>query len=419
MAQRHPGGTRWPARRVRFRSRTGTLHVVVIGGGALGLSCALHLIERGVAVAVLEAGTLAGGSTGRSIGVVGTQHVTALDVAMRAYGLRRIRAWAERGLDFNAIGYLRLGRSAGDLRPLQQSVAYQREAGIDNARILEPAELRMLAPDMSTDGIVGGLFGPDDGFLDPYQLATVLATMVREMGGSVRQRCRIVGADRRGAGYRLTTSADTIDCDGVVIAPGAWAGRVAALFGQRLPILPERHEAVTIRLPEPLPYVMPMVMDLVYGGGGTGLNFRHDRPGQLLTELHKSGTGEAADPDDYNEQIDNAGKDHLAELLLERLPGLSGAGFGHGWAGLYSPKASIAVRWSGRSTASRISSRPRAPAATASSSVRSLGHWSPTGLRMARRPRCPKRLRCDQTPRGLANPGIVCHAWAEMIGGAP
>jgi len=311
------------------------LHVVVIGGGALGLSCALHLIERGVAVAVLEAGTLAGGSTGRSIGVVGTQHVTALDVAMRAYGLRRIRAWAERGLDFNAIGYLRLGRSAGDLRLFEQSVAYQREAGIDNARILEPAELRTLAPDMSTDGIVGGLFGPDDGFLDPYQLATVLATMVREMGGSVRQRCRVVGADRRGAGYRLTTSADTIDCDGVVIAPGAWAGRVAALFGQRLPILPERHEAVTIRLPEPLPYVMPMVMDLVYGGGGTGLNFRHDRPGQLLTELHKSGTGEAADPDDYNEQIDDAGKDHLAELLLERLPGLSGAGFGHGWAGLY------------------------------------------------------------------------------------
>ena len=37
---------------------------------------------------------------------------------------------------------------------------------------------------------------------------------------------------------------------------------------------------------------MPMVMDLVYGGGGTGLNFRHDRPGQLITEIHKSvGTG--------------------------------------------------------------------------------------------------------------------------------
>lgn len=311
------------------------LRIVVIGAGALGLSSALHLVERGVAVTVIEAGALAGGSTGRSIGVVGTQHVTALDVAMRAYGLRRIRAWAEHGLAFHAIGYLRLGRSDGDLRLFERSLGYQRAAGIETARILDPAELRALVPDMSTDGITCGLFGPDDGFLDPHELASVLANMVRATGGIVRQGCRLLGAERNGAGYRLETTAGTIDCDGVVIAAGAWAGQVAELFGQRLPILPERHEAVTIRLPAPFPYVMPMVMDLVYGGGGTGLNFRHDRPGQLVTELHKFGETGTADPDGYNEQIEDAGKERLAELLLERLPGLSGAGFGRGWAGLY------------------------------------------------------------------------------------
>lgn len=311
------------------------MHIVVIGGGALGLSTALHLVERGVAVTVIEAGALAGGSTGRSMGVVGTQHVTAFDVAMRAYGLRHIRAWEQYGLEFHPIGYLRLGRSAGDLGLFEQSLEFQREAGIETACILEPAQMRALVPDMSTDGLIGGLFGPDNGFLDPHQLCSVLGAMVRENGGTVRQRCRLIGAERRATGYRLKTPADTIDCDGVVVACGAWAGRVAELFGQRLPVLPERHEAVTIRLPEPLAYLMPMVMDLVYGGGGTGLNFRHDRPGQLVVEVHKSPGAGAADPDDYNEQIDDAGKEHLAELLLERLPGLSGAGFGHGWAGLY------------------------------------------------------------------------------------
>jgi sarcosine oxidase subunit beta len=313
----------------------GALQIVVIGGGALGLSSALHLVERDVAVTVIEAGALASGSTGRSIGVVGTQHVTALDVAMRAYGLRRIRAWAQHGLEFHPIGYLRLGRSDRDVQLFEQSLRHQRDSGIESARILEPAEMRALVPDMSTDGITGGLFGPDNGFLDPHQLSSVLATMVREMGGTVRQRCQLLGADRRGIGYRLTTTTETIDCDGVVIAAGAWAGRVAELFGQTLPIVPERNEAVTILLPEPLAYVMPMVMDLVYGGGGTGLNFRHDRPGQLVTEIHKSADTGAADPDNYTEQMEDAGKDRLAELLLERLPGLSGAGFGHGWAGLY------------------------------------------------------------------------------------
>ena len=311
------------------------MHIVVIGGGALGLSSALHLAERGIAVTVIEANALASGSTGRSIGVIGTQHVTPLDVAMRAYGLRCIREWTKHGLEFHAIGYLRLGRSNGDLRLFERSLEYQRACGIDTARILAPAEIFALVPDISTDGITGGLFGPDNGFLDPYQLATVLTTMVRALGGTVRQRCRLIGAERRGAGYRLATSTETIDCDGVVIAAGAWAGRVAEQFGHHLPIVPERHEAVTIRLPEPLAYVMPMVMDLVYGGGGTGLNVRHDRANQLVTELHKSNASVAADPDTYNELIEDAGKEYLAELLLERLPGLSGAGFGHGWAGLY------------------------------------------------------------------------------------
>ena len=73
-------------------------HIVVIGAGALGLASALELSERGVAVTVIEADTVAGGSTGRSVGVVGTQHVTALDVALRAYGLRRIQSWSARGL---------------------------------------------------------------------------------------------------------------------------------------------------------------------------------------------------------------------------------------------------------------------------------------------------------------------------------
>ncbi len=311
------------------------MQIVVIGGGALGLSSALHLVERGVAVTVIEAGALAGGSTGRSIGVVGTQHLTALDVAMRAYGLRHIRGWMEHGLEFHSIGYLRLGRSEGDLRLFEQSLEYQRDCGIDDARILEPAEMRALVPDMSTEGVAGGLFGPGNGFLDPHQLASVLAAMVRERGGKVRQRCQLLSADRREMGYRLATSTETIDCDGVVIAAGAWAGRVAELFGQTLPIVSERHEAVTILLPEPLAYVMPMVMDLVYGGGGTGLNFRHDRSGQLVTEIHKSADTGAADPDNYSEQMEDAGKEILAELLLERLPGLRGAGFGQGWAGLY------------------------------------------------------------------------------------
>src|SRR5690554_4270327 len=44
--------------------------VVVIGGGITGLSTALHLAESGVDVTLIEAGNIAGGGSGRSVGFV-------------------------------------------------------------------------------------------------------------------------------------------------------------------------------------------------------------------------------------------------------------------------------------------------------------------------------------------------------------
>ena len=78
----------------------------------------------------------------------------------------------------------------------------------------------------------------------------------------------------------------------------------------------------------------PMVMDLV-NGEGTGLNFRHEKAGALIAEIHKVNSTEPEDPDAYNEGCEEASKIHLAELLLERLPHLPGARLGRGWAGLY------------------------------------------------------------------------------------
>ena len=308
------------------------LAVCVIGAGTLGMGAAVALAERGVRVTVLEANAIASGSSGRSVGVVGTQHVDPFAVALRALSVRRLQAWRKHGLDFHAIGYLRLGRTAHDMEQFARSVGWQRETGLEG-RVLDDSDLRRLVPHLNTDGLAGGLFGPNDGFLDPHQMCTILAGLVREAGGTVRQQCRVEGVERVDGGYRLRTSTGDFTCDAVVNAAGAWAGRVAALFGQRLHITPERHEAVSIRLPQPLAYTMPMVMDLV-DGRGTGLNFRHERPGEMISELHKSG-GAAHDPDAYDEGMGEDGKEQLAELLMERLPGLAGAAFARGWAGLY------------------------------------------------------------------------------------
>lgn len=312
---------------------TSSPHVVVIGAGTLGMCAALNLVGQGARVSVVEAQSIASGSSGRSVGVVGTQLTDPFEIMLRVHSVRRFREWEKQGLGFNHIGYLRLARTSRQMELFEQSVKIQREAGL-RSRLLRTGDLRQLVPHMNPDGLEGGLFGPDDGFLDPYEMCNFLAAMVRSGGGHVLQYRKVLGVRRRPGGYTLETDRDPIDCDIVVNAAGAWAPQVAGLFGQRLHIWPERHEAIVIHLDEPLGYTMPMVMDLV-NGEGSGLNFRHEKQGELIAEVHKVNAIAPEDPDNYNDQCDEQSKVTLAELLLERVPDLPGARLGRGWAGLY------------------------------------------------------------------------------------
>ena len=306
-------------------------HVVVIGAGTLGMCTAIHLCEQGARVTVLEAQSIASGSSGRSVGVVGTQFTDPFEILLRRHALRRFREWEGDGLHFNHIGYLRLARTQAQMELFEQSVAMQAEAGF-RSKVYRAEELRELIPHMDPTGLTGGLFGPDDGFIDPHELCMLLADKVRKLGGEIRQFCKLEGVQRQAGGYRLDTTKGQVDCDVVVNAAGAWASRVAAMFGQTLHVRPERHEAISILLDQPLDYTMPMVMDLV-NGEGSGLNFRHEKPNELIAEVHQVASTLPENPDTYNDQCEEDSKVQLAELLLERVPELPGARLGRTLSG--------------------------------------------------------------------------------------
>ncbi|MBZ9999190.1 MULTISPECIES: NAD(P)/FAD-dependent oxidoreductase [unclassified Mesorhizobium] len=313
---------------------TASPHVVVIGAGTLGMCSAHALAEQGARVTVIDAQSIASGSSGRSVGVVGTQLTDSFEIQLRMQSVQRIRRWQERlGLGFNPIGYLRLARTSEQMELFARSVEIQRDAGF-RSRVYQADELQQLVPHLSSDGLEGGIFGPDDGFLDPHEMCTLLAQEVKKLGSEVFQFRKLLGVARTSGGYRLDTSKGPIGCDFIVNAAGAWAPRVAGMLGQTLHIHPERHEALTIHLDAPLPYTMPMVMDLV-NGQGTGLNFRHEKASELIAEIHKVSSPSPEDPDNYNEQCEEGSKVMLAEMLIERVPDLPGARLGRGWAGLY------------------------------------------------------------------------------------
>src|SRR6187200_2623664 len=102
--------------------------VAIIGGGAVGLSTAWHLVEAGVTrVTVLEAGeSVAAGSSSRSAGFIESQYVDPLDIELRARSMHTFRRLQrDHGLEITEIGYLRLAPDAATLTAFQASVGIQ------------------------------------------------------------------------------------------------------------------------------------------------------------------------------------------------------------------------------------------------------------------------------------------------------
>jgi sarcosine oxidase, subunit beta len=289
-------------------------------------------------VRILEAGHVAAGSSGLSVGIVETQYLDPLDIELRARSMRMFE-WLERehGLRIVRNGYLRLGHDAHTLAAFERSVEIQRELGLRGASVLDRGQVARLVPDMSTDDVLAGLFGRSDGFLDGHLYCGLLAELAQAAGAKLLVGAELLEAERLdGGGLRLSTTAGSLDCEVVVNAAGPWAAKVARRLGCDLELLPQRHQACVVHLPRELGYTMPSVMDYMPGSGERGLYFRYEGADRLIAGLHGEEASESlADPDLYARRADGEFLEELARKLSSRLPGLADSTLAGGWAGLY------------------------------------------------------------------------------------
>ena len=315
------------------------MNVVVIGAGALGLCTASELIRLGVNdVTVLDRGSVAGASSGLSVGIIETQYLDPLAIEIRVLAME-IFAALERdaGLRIVRNGYLRLAHSPDSLPAFERSVELQRSLGVADAVVLDEAGLRKLVPEMRCEDLAGGLFGPSDGYIDGHLYCSLLADEVTAGGGRVVGGCAVLGDDALADGrHALETSRGRFECTHVVNAAGGWAGGVGELLGAPVPILPQRHQALVAHLPHALDHVMPSVMDYIPASGDYGLYFRHESPTQLIAGLHtEEAIHDLVDPDRFGRSDEHEYMERVAERFGWRLPGLSEARLGNVWAGLY------------------------------------------------------------------------------------
>ena len=313
--------------------------IAIIGAGSGGCSCARRAAELGAAeVVLIERETPAAGSSSRSAGVYNTQTLDPLHIEIRIRARELFFRLNEEGkLPLTKIGNLRPGSTAEDVAVFQASVEVQRSLGADDGQVLDPDEMKRLVPDLKVDDLAGGLFSPIDGHLDGYLLCTAMVDEAKENGARLLTRTEVTGHARRNGAHILQTTQGEVECDVVVNAAGAWAGRIGDMLGHPAGIKPQLHEVIQVKLPRELGYAVPIITTYMPGQAGEGIYFRQDGPDSMIAGLHTYDAVEGLDVADPDAFGPSEGDDYLmqvATLVSERLK-VEGLGFKYGWCGLY------------------------------------------------------------------------------------
>ncbi len=278
-------------------------NVTIVGGGIVGICCALSLLEKGAAVRLIERDEPGQGTSFGNAGVISPWSCVPnslpgiwknvprwlLDpegpVAIRPsymlrslpWALKFLRAGQRHRIPAIADAMAALNRPSVDLyrhhlagsghegllRDSSYVYAYRQAAAANledfawrirrdhgtPLELIDGNQLREIEPDLSPDFEAAIIVKDQARALSPGRIGAVLADKVQNLGGEIRRASVQRLAPREGGGWHLTTDQGEIEAQQVVVAAGAWSARLLEPLGLRLPLEAERGYHMVFRDP--------------------------------------------------------------------------------------------------------------------------------------------------------------------------
>src|SRR5690349_13389472 len=220
--------------------------IVVVGGGIIGTSIAYHLTRAGrTDVCLLERHQLTAGTTWHAAGLITSAGFTDETTLWMSEYSRRLyqRLEAETGLatGFLPIGHLHLATTPHRVEAMRREHAFQAGFGIES-EVISAAEVADLWPMARVDDVLGAVWNPNDGRVNPVDVTMSLARGARDGGARIEQGVGVTGlrvVDGRVVG--VDTDRGPVEAEQVVLACGMWTRDLAAVAGVNVPLQAAEH----------------------------------------------------------------------------------------------------------------------------------------------------------------------------------
>jgi glycine oxidase len=303
--------------------------ILVIGGGIIGTSIAWRLAERGCSVTLVERGTVGEQASWCAAGMISVQADAAHSndpafvalcrdsLALYPEYMADLEAITDGGVEYHRSGSLYVSAPGSDGADRDRLAESQEACGIAAERI-DGEHLHQRVGALHKE-IGHGLFLGEDQHVDNRSLMMALSFAARACGVNVVEGEFVTGLIVDGESVvGVETKSGEHRADQVILAAGAWSGRVGESIGLEIPTRPVKGQMCTVQL----------------------------EPGTLTTIVHSNGVylvpwadgktyvGATVEEEGFDTRLDFEKIDTLLQRAAELVPAVADAEVLESWVGL-------------------------------------------------------------------------------------
>ena len=230
---------------------------VVIGGGVVGVSTLYHLARKGWSDSVLiERKELTSGSTWHAAGLLPLFNMSYSVGQIHKYSVKFYEELQEEtgmNVGFSKVSNIRLARTKDRWDEYMYYAGIAETIGV-NVKMLTPEEVKEIWPLCETDGLLGAIQHPDDGYIQPADLTQALAKGARDKGATIYRNTTVTALEQLENGHwKVTTDKGEIIAEHVISCTGNFARKTGEMVGINIPVIPVEHQYIVT---EPHPAIL-------------------------------------------------------------------------------------------------------------------------------------------------------------------